>query len=84
MLRCLLSLGCLRSDDHAHVISIVCLGATRAELAGNAESIARTPYGAIRLGQPDDIARAVAFLASDHATFIVGENLMVDGGYKAS
>lgn len=63
---------------------IVCSGATEAELTGNAESIARTPHGAIRLGEPDDIARAVAFLASDYATFIVGENLMVDGGYKAS
>ena len=51
---------------------------------GLAESEARTPHSAIRLGEPADVARAVAFLASDLATFIVGENLMVDGGYTAS
>ena len=45
---------------------------------------ARTPHGALRLGLPRDVASAVAFLASDDASFIVGENLMVDGGYKAS
>ncbi|MFC3581459.1 SDR family NAD(P)-dependent oxidoreductase [Sphingomonas hylomeconis] len=33
-----------------------------------------------RLGTPDDIARAVSFLASDDADFITGEILSVDGG----
>jgi len=33
-----------------------------------------------RIGQPEDIAEAVAFLASDHARFITGETLRVDGG----
>ncbi|CAG2178156.1 unnamed protein product, partial [Oppiella nova] len=33
-----------------------------------------------RLGQPLDIAKAVAFLASSDATFITGVNLVVDGG----
>jgi NAD(P)-dependent dehydrogenase (short-subunit alcohol dehydrogenase family) len=33
-----------------------------------------------RLGHPDDIARAVAFLASDDASFITGAALVVDGG----
>jgi glucose 1-dehydrogenase len=42
---------------------------------------ARTPFG--RLGEPDDVARAVAFLASDDATYISGVNLMVDGGWMA-
>lgn len=41
----------------------------------------RTPYP--RLGRPQDIANAVLFLASDEATFISGENLMVDGGWMA-
>ncbi len=35
------------------------------------------------LGQPIDIARAVAFLASEEASFITGTHLMVDGGYTA-
>ena len=42
----------------------------------------RTPLP--RLGRPDDVANAVLFLASDEATFITGENLMVDGGWMAS
>ena len=33
-----------------------------------------------RLGRPDDIAKAVAFLASDDASFITGSALVVDGG----
>jgi 3-oxoacyl-[acyl-carrier protein] reductase len=35
-----------------------------------------------RLAQPDDIAGAVAFLASDDARWITGETLRVDGGSK--
>ncbi|MGV6847576.1 MAG: SDR family NAD(P)-dependent oxidoreductase [Marinibacterium sp.] len=35
-----------------------------------------------RIGTPDDIARAVRFLASDQADFITGEVLTVSGGYR--
>jgi 3-oxoacyl-[acyl-carrier protein] reductase len=37
-----------------------------------------TPLG--RLGDPEDVARAVRFLCSDDASFITGEVLQVDGG----
>ncbi|GJM20251.1 MAG: beta-ketoacyl-ACP reductase [Planctomycetota bacterium] len=33
-----------------------------------------------RLGDPDDIARGVAFLASDEAAYVTGTTLVIDGG----
>jgi 3-oxoacyl-[acyl-carrier protein] reductase len=43
---------------------------------------AEVPLG--RWGTPDDIADAVAFLASDRAAFICGTNFDVDGGHQRS
>jgi NAD(P)-dependent dehydrogenase (short-subunit alcohol dehydrogenase family) len=40
---------------------------------------ARTPLG--RVGTPDDVAQSIAFLASDKAAWITGQNLVVDGGW---
>lgn len=34
-----------------------------------------------RMGNPDEIAKAVLFLTSDNASFITGTELLVDGGY---
>ncbi len=42
---------------------------------------ARHPVG--HLGQPDDIARAVVYLASDETKFVTGTEIVVDGGYTA-
>lgn len=43
------------------------------------ELAAQTPLG--RLGTPEDIAHAVAFFASDNASFITGQVLTADGGF---
>ena len=40
-----------------------------------------TPLG--RVGRPEEIAAAIAFLASDEASFITGATLVADGGYLA-
>jgi NAD(P)-dependent dehydrogenase (short-subunit alcohol dehydrogenase family) len=54
--------------------------------AGSPEAIAysqaRTPMP--RLGRPEDVAGAALFLASDDASYITGENLLVDGGWMAA
>ncbi len=46
-----------------------------------AYSHARTPWP--RLGQPDDVAKAAVFLASDMASYVTGTSLLVDGGWMA-
>ncbi len=71
-------------------VNVVCPGPTdTALLAGVAEG-ARDPAKLIeafrsaipmgRLGQPDDLANAIAFFASDDAAFITGQVISVSGG----
>ncbi len=48
-------------------------------LAGIADLASRIPVG--RLGRPQDVADLVAFLASEHAGYITGEVVDVNGGF---
>ena len=43
---------------------------------------ARVPVG--RNGQPEDVANAFLFLASEEAAFVTGQTLVVDGGVSLS
>ena len=42
----------------------------------------RTPLG--RIGVPEDVAAAVAFLASERADYITGQHLLIDGGWTTT
>ncbi len=75
---------------HNITVNVVCPGPTdTALLAGVAEG-ARDPAKLIeafrsaiplgRLGQPDDLASAIAFFGSDDASFITGQVISVSGG----
>jgi 3-oxoacyl-[acyl-carrier protein] reductase len=68
-------------------VNSVAPGYLRTEMTENMEEIhldqiaRRTPLG--RLGEPEDVAEAVQFLASPAANFITGHVLVVDGGLTA-
>jgi len=57
----------------------------RTAVLGNREAerkiLSRTPLG--RMGEPDEVARVVAFLASDDASYLTGQTIYPDGGRLA-
>ena len=64
---------------------IICTPLTQEYIDANPEraaaTIAHTPLR--RLGNPEDVANVVAFLASDAAGFVTGQTIFVDGGISA-
>ena len=67
-------------------VNLVCPGATRTPINKSAWDTPEAlntllkliPYG--RIGEPDDIARAVLWLASDQSDYVTGLSLFIDGG----
>jgi len=74
------TLGVELAAAGVRVVAIAYAGISAAdnEPIGIMPSIPRIPLA--RYGQPRDVSEAVAFLASDDASFITGETLVVDGG----
>ena len=70
-------------------VNAVCPGFVRTPLTetltSNNETYSKLldlhPLG--RIAEPEEIASAILFLASDDASFVTGANLLVDGGYTA-
>jgi 3-oxoacyl-[acyl-carrier protein] reductase len=52
--------------------------ATKSQTAGEHEAGLHTPVG--RSGTPEEIAEVIAFLASDRASYVTGQTVVVDGG----
>jgi NAD(P)-dependent dehydrogenase (short-subunit alcohol dehydrogenase family) len=76
--------------DHGIRVNAVAPGTIATAMAKNAvltsdeakrKIMSRTPMK--RLGEPSEVADAVAFLASDAASYITGEILTIDGGRSA-
>ncbi len=75
---------------HGITVNVICPGPTDTALlsgfasaAGNPEKLLEAFTRAIplgRLGKPDDLAGAIAFMASDDAGFVTGQVLSVSGG----
>ncbi len=69
---------------HGVTVNAVCPGAIRTPLAESlpeehrARTLSQIPLG--RLGEPEEIAHAVSFLASPGASYVTGESLLVTGG----
>jgi NAD(P)-dependent dehydrogenase (short-subunit alcohol dehydrogenase family) len=57
----------------------------RKAVLGNREAerkiLSRTPLG--RMGEPDEIGKVAAFLASDDASYLTGQTIYPDGGRLA-
>jgi NAD(P)-dependent dehydrogenase (short-subunit alcohol dehydrogenase family) len=79
----------LQLAPHGITVNAICPGWVRTAMTRETQSdperlervVAQHPLG--RLGEPEDVAGAAFFLASDDASWVTGVALPVDGGYTA-
>ena len=68
---------------HPGSIDTPILDADKAKYGGRAITAREQSIPLGRLGQAEEVANAILFLASDEASFITGTELIVDGGFTA-
>ena len=73
--------GIRANSVHPGIIETPMTAASLADPEGNRRWLSGTPLG--RLGEPDDVAYGVLFLASDESSFMTGSELVIDGGWTA-
>jgi glucose 1-dehydrogenase len=74
--------------EHRIRVNVVAPGAIRTPINRSAwegerslgELLKLIPYR--RIGEPEDVARAIAWLASDESDYITGATLVIDGGMQ--
>jgi hypothetical protein len=71
--------GTIETPLFHQAIDRYCANSGADKAAVVADEAAQQPLG--RLGQPEEVAALVAFLASDNARFITGSLQLIDGGY---
>jgi cyclopentanol dehydrogenase len=73
--------GIRANSVHPGFIETPMTAASLADPENRRSRISRTPVG--RLGEPDDVAYGVLFLASEESSFMTGSELVIDGGWTA-
>ena len=78
-------IAAMELGPHAVTVNAVCPGYVLTEMGADTRTddqvaawTAKSPLG--RLGEPDDVASAVAFLASDDGSYMTGQAINVTGG----
>ena len=71
--------GYMRTERVSHLFEVMAKkgGVSMEEVEQNL--VAQIPAG--RIGNPDELAAMVAFMVSDHAGYLTGATIQVDGGY---
>lgn len=73
--------GTIETPLYHQAINRYCANSGVDKTAVHAEEAALQPLG--RIGQPEEVAALIAFIASDEAGFITGSLQLIDGGYTA-